>query len=140
MRGLLHVDESGPLQDEICRTGNGFLTEEGGSARATAAPCFLEPNRTYAPPGRTTAPAGLDVFRVGTLLSAAGASMDQESVSLGGEDRTNRFNGLQLKLFVKYRNKDAHWSTKEVPLSYVYTVSAVRNGTFDFSQVRRAAL
>jgi hypothetical protein len=134
MRGTLRVDKTGPHQDAICRRHYGTVEEDPLSAPAGKAPCFLVPNRTFAAPNTTSAVAGLDVFRVGTLLSAAGTSFEDESLSLGGTKHTNRFNGLQLAMYVSYRNKDAHWNTHELPVSYTYRVEAVLNGTFDYSQ------
>jgi len=119
MVGKLFVSSHGQLQDQLCAS-NPNASDSAGK-QTSAAPCYL-------PAGDLNQP---DIFSVGTLLQAAGVSLD--SASLADQSHSSRYEGMVVNLGIAYKNTE-HWRGVVSP-SYVYNVSVANKGTYKAREV-----
>eukprot|EP00929_Paragymnodinium_shiwhaense_P105926 TRINITY_DN70975_c0_g1_i1.p1 TRINITY_DN70975_c0_g1~~TRINITY_DN70975_c0_g1_i1.p1 ORF type:complete len:520 (+),score=89.29 TRINITY_DN70975_c0_g1_i1:227-1786(+) len=123
-RGYLHVGGTDELQQKLCHDDPTAVTSPMGESRTNKAPCYIRP-------GAVTNDT-LDIFRVSTVLSAMGVSL--ESASYSGSNHSMRYEGLTATLYVDYYNTWP-WHLPLGTVSYVYSLEAQTTAPYKVSEI-----
>ncbi|CAJ1337196.1 unnamed protein product [Effrenium voratum] len=123
LQGTLFVGPNGndddaakAIKDAVCSLPGAKTAPDGGST-TDRSPCYLRPSSV----------AGLDFFPVGTLLKAAGVSLESESYP--GSGHSARYDGICINLIIDYSNSKA-WHGLQTNISYVYKPAVIPQSTF----------